>query len=86
MNCQSINRAIGVCLLTYLAPVTEWFNSECVSTDVYYHPQLEPISWMGCPHRLPIIHCTPQLDTSPTEHRGKEGKKELDIYRQVKCK
>ncbi len=39
-----------------------------IRTDVHYHAQLEPFGWVGRPHRLPILHCTPQLHRSSGRH------------------
>lgn len=61
-----ISRAVK--LTSYLSSLIERFYGECIRTDVHYHAQLEPIGWVGRPHRLPILHCTLQLHRSSGRH------------------
>lgn len=45
-------------MLAHLSLLLERFDSEAVSSDVHYGSQLEPVRWVGRPHRLPILHRT----------------------------
>lgn len=42
----------------HLSLLFERFDGEAVSSDVHYRSQLEPVRWVGRPHRLPILHRT----------------------------
>lgn len=44
--------------LSHLSLLFERFDGEAVGSDVHYSSQLEPVRWVGRPHRLPILHRT----------------------------
>lgn len=44
--------------LAHLSLLFERFDGEAVGSDVHYGSQLEPVRWVGRPHRLPILHRT----------------------------
>lgn len=72
-------------LTPHLSSLIDRIYGECVRTDVHYHAQLEPIGWVGRPHRLPILHCTPQLHSSSGENTHRVKSKDW-LYWLTVCK
>lgn len=59
-----------LCAIAHLALLVQRLYAECVGSYVNDGAQLEPVSGVGRPHRLPVLHGSPSVSAATATAKG----------------